>query len=200
LGALVVAMVALFWPGTRDKSFSLGTQWRVIVFAALGIGVFSVVDQITGGNLSLRYQGETAGTAGGYRDKDLSVLTSRRSSLVEAEFEIFANNPIFGVGPGAGYDEREKYEGVRIASHTEVTRLLAEHGVFGLIVAVIFLFYPVVRIRRIKVPITKYYSIAFFGIAVLTSMHSAMRTTITPLFWGLGCANVLPNGHPGLRR
>jgi hypothetical protein len=200
LGALVVALVALFWPGTRDKTFNMGTQWRVILFAALGLGVFSVVDQITGGNLTLRYQGETAGTAGGYREKDLNVITSRRSSLVSTEFEIFANNPIFGVGPGAGYAEREKYEGVRIASHTEPTRLMAEQGVFGLAVALIFLIYPLLRIRRLKIPVSKYYSIAFFGIAVLTSLHSAMRTTITPLFWGLGCAMVLPHAHPGLRR
>lgn len=192
VGALLISFLAFFWPGTKSKGSGIFSQARILLIGFLFLGVFSIADELTGGFLSLRYQGESQGTAEGYREKDLNVITSRRSNLVVDEFVIFANNPVFGVGPGAGYEERAKFEGIRIASHTEATRLLAEHGVFGLVVALIFVFYPVYRVRMLKFPTSKYFSIAFFGIAVFTSMHSAMRTTITPLFWGLGCAVVIP--------
>jgi O-antigen ligase len=106
-----------------------------------------------------------------------------------AEWQIFLKNPILGVGPGAGYEARKEIVGFRIASHTEVTRLLAEHGLFGLVIAIIFLIFPLIKILRSPVGFDRIISTAFFSFAILTSFHAAMRTTVTPFLWGLACAN-----------
>ena len=119
---------------------------------------------------------------------NLNTITSNRSKIAFAEWSIFSDHIFLGVGPGGGYDAREKYTGIRTASHTEVTRLLAEQGIPGLLIGLIFIFYPLLRIRNAKSVKEAYYLIAFFSLAVITSFHSAMRTMITPLFWALSCA------------
>ncbi len=188
IGGVLSVMLAYFflsWKNSRQIGINI---LRIIVVSAGLFLLFSLSDQVTGGLLSKRYQGETKGTLSGQRKKDLTVLTSNRSYLAAIEWNIFTQNVFFGIGPGRGYEEREKTFGSSIASHTEVTRLLAEQGLPGLAIVFIFLFYPVIRIRSTTSTMEGYYIIAFFSLAILTSMHAGMRTMITPLFWGLGCA------------
>ena len=186
LGPLTAIAVAYIIPksGIGLKKLNLG---YLITIAGIIIFVFLYADSITGSLLSKRYQGHTAGTLGGTRELDLNVLTSRRSSLMETEWQIFKENPVLGVGPGAGYEAREKIIGIKIASHTEASRLLAEHGVLGLIVASIFLFFPLYHIFSHSNALSRFLSSAFFILAIFTSFHAAMRTTVTPFFWGLAC-------------
>jgi hypothetical protein len=186
LGPLTAIAVAYIIPksGIGLKKLNLG---YLITIAGIIMVVFLYADNITGNLLSKRYQGHTAGTLEGTRELDLNVLTSRRSSLMETEWQIFKENPVFGVGPGAGYEAREKLIGIKIASHTEATRLLAEHGVLGLFVAAIFLFYPLYHIFSHSNGLSRFLSSAFFVLALFTSFHAGMRTTVTPFFWGLAC-------------
>ncbi len=185
LFAVLLSYLYLSWRINRNIGAGM---LRIIAVTAGLYFIFTFSNQITGGVLSQRYQGETAGTISGTKEKDLNVYTSNRSSLAAIEWSIFNQNMFLGVGPGGGYEAREKYFGTRIASHTEVTRLLAEQGLPGLLIAVIFVFYPLVRIKKSTSREETYYLIAFFSLAIITSFHSGMRTMLTPLFWGIGCA------------
>jgi len=54
---------------------------------------------------------------------------------------IFADNPLLGIGPGAGTEKRVDYGyGDRVAAHIEYSRLLAEHGLFGVFSLLILVF------------------------------------------------------------
>lgn len=189
LGCMVAVLLAYLFIVFNDKKNIGRSLLRIMVFGVLGILIFNLTDKVTGGQLSLRYQGETGGTVEGRREKDMKVITSGRNELVEVEWLIFRENMLFGVGPGNGYDARKEYVGRTLASHTEETRLLAEQGTPGLLLAAIFLFYPFFRIAKAKTKEEKYYLIGFFALAIVTSFHSGMRTMLTPLLWGLCCAS-----------
>ena len=45
--------------------------------------IFRYADRITGGNILLRYQGETPGTIGGYREKTLNAFTANRLKCIQ---------------------------------------------------------------------------------------------------------------------
>jgi O-antigen ligase len=49
---------------------------------------------------------------------------------------MFLDNPIVGVGVG-GQEERIEATGDVVASHSEVSRLLAEHGMLGVFLLIL---------------------------------------------------------------
>lgn len=147
--------------------------------------IFYTLNEITDNQLILRYQGETAGTLKGVKEKDVGQLTSGRSEILLNDIEIWMDNFVFGVGVGQSKDLRLEYGHPNIAAHVEVSRLLSEHGLLGLIFSIIFLFKPIFVITNQKSSFSKSLVIMCFTIAILTSMHSAMRTLITPFFYGL---------------
>jgi len=145
---------------------------------------FMQVDKLSGGKLTLRYQGETEGTFRGTQEKTLTKITSGRSNLLEDDFELWLQHPIGGVGAGASMYMRAKF-GISIPPHIEMSRLVAEHGLLGM-----FYFLLVLRIGwlvwKAKVDINlRNILFVLYCIAILTSFHSAMRTYVTPLFVAL---------------
>ena len=94
----------------------------VACVALYGLAEYVVIprlDQFTDGTLTQRFE---------------DTRLSGRDSLVESEIEIWLENPLFGVGPGQAMYHRD-VSVVDAAAHTEFSRLLAEHGLFGLTAA-----------------------------------------------------------------
>ena len=179
VGALVISA------NGRQKIFKKGR------FLFIGLGataVFFIANDLTGGQLLLRYQGETAGTLAGHKEKNLDYITSNRSVIVANDFEMWMDHPLFGVGPGQSKLRREDYGLEPVAPHVELTRLLAEHGLFGLIIGLIWLGIPLFRVSNEKDSIARSFITFLFIVAFLSTMHSAMRTTLSPLAFGLACA------------
>ena len=59
---------------------------------------------------------------------------SGRAKIMALDLEIFRDYPLMGVGPGAAHHLRWRYGyGQTVAAHSEFTRMLAEHGLFGAI-------------------------------------------------------------------
>lgn len=90
---------------------------RLVVSAALilTVGQFVLLprlDRFTGGTLVKRFE-----------DTELT----HRGELGLAELDLWRRNPLLGVGPGVSPVVRA----YRVATHTEFTRVLAEHGSFG---------------------------------------------------------------------
>jgi len=80
---------------------------------------YPVVDEFTGGTLTDRYSEET---------------TSGRTELVQEDITFWTDNPVFGVGVGKLKESRESGER---AAHTEFSRLLGEHGLFGVVALIV---------------------------------------------------------------
>jgi hypothetical protein len=152
-----------------------------LYFIPLILILILAVNKLTDGYLFLRYQGESVGTLSGSKDKNINSLTSGRFEIFEGDLEIFSNNIFLGVGVNQSRYIRNFHEGV--VAHVETSRLLAEHGIFGLFI-VIFLFY--VFFSKMYLLSTDY-SVLYilFIIGFYTTFHAATRTFISPLIMSL---------------
>lgn len=109
-------------------------------------------------------------------------ITTGRVELVETELEGFYHHPVIGIGVGKGREFREENLGIEINTHNEITRLLAEHGIFGVIAILILIFVPLLFWLKFK---NNYYFLAFVTFWFLTINHSAMRIALPAFVYGL---------------
>lgn len=79
------------------------------------------------------------------RFEDLTL--SMRDRISQADLQIWKENPVFGVGPGGAVDYRRQLFSIRVSAHTEYTRVLAEHGLLGLISMLSLFFFILLLLR-----------------------------------------------------
>ncbi len=168
-------------PGKKKKGFPV---IYLVVGVILLFVAFTVVDQVTGGKLSLRYQGETQGTVSGYAEKDINRFTSGRSGIVEDDIKVWLDNPVIGGGIGSSPYLRMRYQAdggdFYITPHIELSRLLSEHGIFGIVYFVLIIYIGIrTWFRRNQLPAGDVL-FALYILAIATSFHAAMRTFVTP--------------------
>lgn len=101
-----------------------------------------------------------------------------RYMQVRSDIESFTENPILGIGVGKGKEIRNRTYNQNLSTHTEITRLLSEHGVLGLFCLLILIFYP---IQLYFNNLRNFYLLPFFIFWLFTINHSATRI-IAPLF------------------
>jgi len=150
--------------------------------------IFAYANNISGGNLALRYQGETPGTVAGYREKTPNVFFTNRLNVLKDDLELWLENPILGVGVGASMYLRDDTR--RIAPHLELSRLLSEHGLLGAFYFLILCSLGVKLLKRAHYTSSDAILLALFILALFTTFHSAMRTYISPLLIGLSMLTV----------
>ena len=151
---------------------------------------FFFIQNISEGNITRRYAGDTAATLSGAQIKTINTITTGRYDLFKEDLNLWYKNFIFGTGIGAskflrgnGFNE--------ISPHTEISRLLAEHGIFGLII-ILIMFGLVYRSYNINKSNSYRGILVCLGlIAIGTAMHSAMRTFITPIFFCLSTMRII---------
>jgi hypothetical protein len=159
------------------------------------IGLAFFVNNITDGNIFLRYQGISWANKMGYTTEN--KLLSGRGEIMELDLEIFADHPFVGTGPGESKRMRKEY-GYHsfVAAHTEYTRLLAEHGIYGLI-ALIMLVSLVVEVLSRKVSIEQQFlSAMFITYSLSAQLHAAMRIGAIPFFFGVGFMIIMFHSNP----
>ena len=152
------------------------------------IGSFFIVNRLTDGLLILRYQGETAGTYAGTKEKSLNIITSGRLDIFLGDLELWADHPITGVGVAASRYMRDRMKGV--VAHVELSRLFAEHGLFGLAYFILLSYYGFKVLRSSPNPAIAGLLFAMYAVGLFTSFHAAMRTFVSPLMIGLSMLTV----------
>lgn len=166
LGAIFIGTLFLARDG-RIRARIIGLA--LVVVPLFFFVLFPMLDDFTGNTLSARLQDPSA---------------TRREDLLLAELDMFTANPVFGLGPGQAALQHAIY--FRWAhSHTEFTRLLAEHGVFGLAVLLI-LSYVTLKRMLARVP-AENKSIAVMATfwALLFMGHSATRLMVVAFMFAL---------------
>ncbi len=153
---------------------------KVIKKVILLVGSFVVI----WGYSTLRSQGlltyrYTNRNAAGELEKD---ITTGRVELIETELLAFYDSPVIGVGVGKAKKFRSEEAGTETASHNEISRLLSEHGMLGLVALLILIFVPVIFWTKFK---NNYYFLAFMAFWFLTINHSAMRIALPAFVYGL---------------
>jgi len=107
--------------------------------------------------------------------------------LVVFELNAFYSSPILGVGVGKVKELRYEKQNVQAASHNEVSRILSEHGLFGLIAFSILFFTPLVLRLQNKYNLFFYSCFLFW---FLTINHSSMRIAAPAFIYGLCLLNI----------
>ncbi len=152
-------------------------------------GVFELVNSISGGSLLLRYQGETEGTLLGSKEITADHFVSGRLGIFEKDMSLWINNLITGVGCGSSRYLRD-LDKIGVAPHVELSRLLAEHGLLGLIFAILFFVIPIKSWLRNKNRNGRVILFVLLFIAITTTFHAAMRTFVTPLLVIIGSLRI----------
>jgi O-antigen ligase len=192
MGAVLILLVAYIAINYLKliplKTYKISFISLLFLLITIG-GVFWYTNKLTEGTLLLRYQGETKTTLSGDRKKTLDVITSGRTYITRNDIKIWQDNIILGVGIGQSMDLRSKYGDPELkghAAHLEYSRLLAEQGLFGLIIILILVGYPIRRFFQIKNPETRLFMLIFCGYALFTMAHSATRLLLPSFLYGVG--------------
>lgn len=183
IGGILVILVLIFKGSDNLKRLKTKnhTIMRTVFLAApVIILVLLFANNLTKGNLLLRYQGETQGTLLGVKEKTLNTITTGRFDIFLGDLRIFLDNPLFGVGVNASRYFRDYHNGV--VAHVELSRLLAEHGILGVGLFGIVIF-VLIKAYRNRGKSSLLFLFALIG--VYTTFHAATRTFISPLFMGM---------------
>lgn len=176
----VMILIFIFFVYKYSKSKVI-INYFVGVFIILSLIIWSYTSVITDGLIDKRYAGKNAA---GVEKQD---KFSGRGKLVDEEITWFLDNPFFGIGVGKGTDIRTEKYGFLYASHDEITRLLAEHGIFGILALMILFFTPIFYYMGNKEHI---YMLCFLVFWFLTINHAAMRTASPAFVYALSLLNV----------
>ncbi|RMH71953.1 MAG: O-antigen ligase domain-containing protein [Gemmatimonadetes bacterium] len=168
LGAIVAASLYLI----RDKKITFYLFFGFIITALLlNFVIFPKLDEFTSGNLGKRFG---------------NIDPTGRDDIAKADLLIFQEHPLFGVGLGQSPEYHILTFHKKAASHTEPTRMLAEHGSFGLLALLVLVLILFSRLTRKTSPLEKAVIVSVTIWAFLYMGHAAMRLAAPALLFGLG--------------
>ena len=159
----------------------------LFVTMILLLGIWLYTSNVTGGMIDNRYSGKNSI---GIKKKDISA---GRNEIFKSQINNFYNSPFFGIGVGNGkYIRIESGKKITAASHNEVSRLIEEHGILGIIALLILLLTPLENIYFSNNYQRAFLS-AFYIFWFLTINHSAMRIAFPAFVYGLSLIRIVPD-------
>lgn len=191
-GAIIV-IAAFLWilylgSGYKQKQQIIGT---FILLLLGGMLTWWVSSNQTEGLLDNRYANEDS------IGREKEDVTTGRVDLFVHEFQGFMEHPFLGVGASGMKQERLEEEGTIIASHNEVSRLLSEHGMFGVIILLLLIIRPLAYRSHHKGNILFYAFLAFW---FATINHSAMRIAAPGFIYALALLHIVHEKKRPLHR
>lgn len=152
--------------------------WLILGIISIGLlgvlVIYPAINQFTNGMLAIRFS-----------DTDLT----HRGDIALGELMVWRDNPFLGVGPGVSAYANIKYIGVYSAAHTEYTRLLAEHGIFGLIAIILLVIMAIRAYFKAPTWFAKAWVTAFLVWPLVEMSHAAMRISAISFLLGLASVN-----------
>lgn len=126
-------------------------------------------------------------TSGAFIQRIQNTSLTGRDKLMQADLRIWVENPILGVGPGVS-TEMHKILFRIAASHTEYTRLLAEHGLLGLFAMILLVYLTVQSFLQAKPSTNKAIISAILVWFILYLSSSGMRLAAPSFLFGLAAS------------
>jgi hypothetical protein len=177
---------------------SAGLRVRVILFVIAGslvvYSLFQYTNELTGNALFDRYAGIKRG-----QQLAADSYTSGRTRIVKIDWDIFKENWLFGVGVGMGKSARAE-QGYEIIAHVEFTRMLAEHGLAGLLALLILLFSPIPFYLREPRVMNKVFLVVGVLFCFSFMLHSATRIAAPMFMYGFTFIQLLSSRDIILRK
>lgn len=181
----ILAFLALyFFSVSKKEKNSVVILFALFSFAMAGTWVVS--SNQTQGYIDLRYTNKD------HLGREKEDVTTGRGELFKKELIGFVSNPFLGIGSSRAKDQRIEVEGQGVTSHSEISRILAEHGILGVIILVILIFKPL-SYRSVRKG--NYYFYAFICFWFATINHSSMRISAPAFVYALALLNVVNEKH-----
>jgi len=179
-GVYVAILISIVFLGVLYFSSGLKMKaklsYKILITFAVTFGIWLLAVGQTGGLLSNRYANEDA------LGREKADITTGRSELLSAEIDAFADEPILGIGIGATKIYHIEHVGTSLPTHNEISRMLAEHGIFGILALLILIATPLVTKLEGQQNI---YFFSFLGFWFLTVAHSSMRIAAPGFIYGI---------------
>jgi len=184
-GVITAVIMILFFLGLYYFKVNFNTKFKIkfsVLVFLLTIGLVWILSSIqTRGFLDMRYANQDASG----REKE--DITTGRVDLLTYELGEFMENPFLGIGVGNIKELRKDETGVEAASHNEMSRIIAEHGLLGVFAFLILLITPLVFRFNNRSNLFFY---SFYLFWFLTINHSAMRIAAPAFIYGLCLLNI----------
>lgn len=164
-GFIAIAIVLI--TVTRRQRIKVIIAAVVVFLITLNI-VFPYLDRYTGGKLAERFTDTKA---------------SGRGDIFAGDIELFEENLFFGVGVGQSIEKRSIMSG--IAPHSEVSRLLAEHGLLGLFSLLLFGYAAAVNFFNKKSNLERAFTAGIFVWVLGYLFVNATRIVAPSVFFGI---------------
>lgn len=177
---MIICLLFLLYYFSNAKGrtkFSL--VFILTILMTLGIWSYSSVQ--TGGLINNRYANQDAI---GRTKKD---KLGGREKIMDTEIKLFLDNPVLGIGAGMGKQVRKESFGLQVASHNEITRMVSEHGLFGIFGLLILLITPLLLYINNRQHL---YFFSFYFFWLLTINHAAMRIAAPAFVYALTLLSV----------
>ncbi|MBO3116679.1 O-antigen ligase family protein [Winogradskyella sp. DF17] len=185
-----ILMIAAFLIMVYIKSKTKQKSNIIVYFISLiviGTVIWTISSSQTSGLIDKRYSGKDK------LGREKEDISAGRLDIFLSELEGFIDNPFLGVGANGMKEIRLITQGDVVASHNEMSRLLSEHGILGIIILLILIFKPLDMYAKNS------YNIFFYAFLVFwfaTINHSAMRIAAPGFIYGLALLNVTYDKRP----
>ncbi len=157
------------------------TSMRIVGLVAAGMGIWTFAILQTGGMIENRYANKDA------LGREKEDITTGRADLFQTEMEAFMGSPFLGEGVGGSKFYFEQELGVELATHNEISRMLSEHGMFGIFALLTLIFAPILTKLGGRKNIYFWPFLIFWG---LTIAHSSMRIAAPAFIYALSLLNI----------
>lgn len=174
---IVFTVLFINWVPLAKKALATA---KVIGLGIGGFLIWGLAMIVTGGLILNRYTGKN--TAGEQQD-----ITTGRADILAEEIQAFFDEPFWGVGVGMGKFFRYEINGEMVATHNEITRMLAEHGFLGILALLILVLIPLGFLLSNNRNLLMLPFVAFW---FLTINHSAMRLALPGFIYGFALLNI----------
>lgn len=185
-GLAMIVLLLLFLYFKANFAGKMKLKLLMVLLSGAMVATWIYTSFQTGGLIDKRYANQDA--AG--RKKE-SQFTGREE-LAQIEIGMFLENPVFGVGVGKGREIRKEQLGEVAATHSEITRMLAEHGSLGIFGLLILVLTPLVLYFENGFVL---YLLCFVAFWFLTINHAAMRIAAPAFVYSLALLNVFLGGE-----
>jgi O-Antigen ligase len=138
--------------------------------------IFPFINDFTGGKLQERFEDTT---------------TTNRVEIIESEFQIFLENPILGIGVGEAKSSRMEFLDLLASSHTEFSRVISEHGSFGILALVALSLATINNFRRQASPGGRALIAGLIVWSTLFMFNAGMRLAAPAFMWGLASVSIV---------
>ncbi|PBJ13828.1 O-antigen ligase [Flavobacterium sp. ACN6] len=179
IGMIFLLLIVLYFQASSNIKPKIGLIVLLSLLAGMGVWAYSSIQ--THGMINKRYANEDA------LGRKKSTQLSGREILIETEWEMFLDNPILGVGVGKNKELRKEQTGIDLATHNEITRMLAEHGSLGAVSLLILFFTPLLLFINDRRNIL---ALSFLTFWLLTINHAAMRIAAPAFVYALALLSV----------